>query len=171
MCYNEIRDQIQGNIFKMIETNIAFQEEYKRLDALCKDIFSSKEGISEYIREMESVPWNERRFISSWETDYKQLKHMRWVRNQLAHEVGTLNAELCNEEDICWLTDFYRQIINLCDPLATLSKFKNEQTKRINQARVQEPVTVERHEPAQNHPKRDSFWNKITAKIKKLFFG
>ena len=85
MCYNEIRDQIQGNIFKMIETNIEFQEEYKRLDALCKDIFSSKEGIWEFIRDIESVPWNERRFISSWEPDYKQLNHMRWVRNQLAH--------------------------------------------------------------------------------------
>lgn len=35
--------------------SIEFQEEYKRLDRLCKDYLASAEGVSEYIRQMEST--------------------------------------------------------------------------------------------------------------------
>ena len=66
----------------MIELNIEFQEEYKRLDSPCKDIFYSKDGVSEYIRQMESVAFADRRFYADWEKDYKLLKHLSWIRNQ-----------------------------------------------------------------------------------------
>ena len=47
---------------------------------------------------------------STWDADYKQLKHFRWLRNQLAHEVGTLNADFCTEEDLALLKKFYSRI-------------------------------------------------------------
>ena len=47
-------------LIKMDNKNTVFQEEYKRLDALCRDVFVSRDGVSEYIRQMEVVSYAER---------------------------------------------------------------------------------------------------------------
>lgn len=60
----------------MIELNVKFQEQYKKLDVLCKDLFSSKEGVSIYIREMKLTDYQFRKYVYDWETVYKQLKHL-----------------------------------------------------------------------------------------------
>ena len=106
----------------MIELNIEFQERYKQLDALCRDLFSSKDGVTQYIREMENTPYQFRKSIPEWDFIYKQLKHLRHLRNQLAHEVGALTSELCTESDINRLTDFYNSVLQMTDPLAKVDK-------------------------------------------------
>ena len=106
---------------------VEFQEEYKRLDRLCKDYLRSKEGVSEYIRQMESTSWYERGYVYTWEEDYKQLRHIRWVRNQLAHEVGTLNSDICSEEDLAYVKSFYSRIIGGNDPFTLIRKAKEKQ--------------------------------------------
>ena len=50
---------------------IEFQEEYKRLDKLCKDIFYSEEGVSEYIRQMEKILWTNKKNVYMLEEEYK----------------------------------------------------------------------------------------------------
>lgn len=72
----------------MLELNIEFQEQYKRLDKLCKDMYSSDEGVSTYIKIMDATPYSEQCTVYNWDTVFKQLKHIRWMRNQLAHEIS-----------------------------------------------------------------------------------
>ena len=110
---------VKGDL-DMLELNVEFQEIYKSIDQICKDMLKSNEGISEYIRQMEAVSYREYRAVNTWEHDYKQLKHMRWLRNKLAHEVGTLNSDLCTHEDVDWLNSFRKRILTQTDPLAIL---------------------------------------------------
>ena len=102
---------------------LAFLEAYKSLDDLCKQILSSDRGISKYIDEMGNEQQGER--ISDWETDYKHLKKMRWIRNQLVHDPNSFDKDLFTLEDIEWLKRFRYRIIERTDPFAMLLKSKN----------------------------------------------
>jgi hypothetical protein len=101
---------------------IEFQEEYKRLDALCKDMLSGEYGITQYINEMEKYSALGKYKIEDWEHDYKDLKHVRWVRNQLAHEVGALQSGICKQSDLLFVKGFHHRILKGKDPLALLRK-------------------------------------------------
>lgn len=109
---------------------ITFQEEYKRLDQLCRDCLNSKDGVSEYIRQMEDKKYSGSYLVLSWDNDYRCLKHVRWVRNRLAHEVGSLEAGLCTEEDVKFIVDFRERILSAEDPLAVLRKHQKEEEQR-----------------------------------------
>ena len=141
----------------MLTLNLEFQEEYKRLDRLCK------EGVSEYIRQMESTPPYNRRYVFTWEDDYKQLKHIRWVRNQLAHEVGTLNSDICTEYDLDWVQSFYNRIMNGNDPFTVMRKARIEEAHRAKQQTPEGKTTIIDPQP------KPSFWNRLIANIKKFF--
>ena len=105
---------------------IEFQEEYKRLEKLCNDYLLSTYGVTAYIRQMESTPIYHQRLVESWDVDYRHLKRVRWVRNQLAHVVGTLDSELCTENDLEWILSFRNRIINQQDPFAIIRIKKTE---------------------------------------------
>ena len=151
----------------MLTLNLEFQEEYKRLDRLCKDYLSSAEGVSEYIRQMEATPWSNRLYVFTWEDDYKQLKHVRWVRNQLAHEVGTLNSDICTEDDLDWVQSFYNRILNGSDPFTIIREAKAEEALRAKQQAQARKATVADHpKPPQPKP---SLWDRLIADIKKFF--
>lgn len=51
---------------------MAFMEAYKRLDNLCKDLFSSDVGITEYIKSMERCS-HYTLYIDNWRNDYFAL--------------------------------------------------------------------------------------------------
>lgn len=142
----------------MIQINVEFQEKYKQLDALCKDIFLSKEGVSVYINEMENTSFEFRKYAYDWEDTYKRLKHMRWVRNQLAHEVGAFNTDLCTEFDLKWLTYFYNSILNRTDPLAKVG-----QVQRNLQSQQSYSNTCKKSTESDT---KISFWDRIKAKFK-----
>ena len=93
--------------------------EYKRVDNICNDMFSGRGGISQYIAEMEKVPSYSHSIVPSWDTDYRSLKHIRWLRNQIAH---SSTATDCNENDVEWLEDFHNRLLERQDPLALLEK-------------------------------------------------
>lgn len=152
----------------MKETNINFQEEYKRLDLLCKDIFSSKEGISRYITEMENTEATFSRVIKNWDLTYKQLKHMRWMRNQLAHEPGTYQSNLCSEEDVAWLENFYNSILNRTDPLVEIEKIKESHKLNYankNSTSINNNQTIDRIQST----RKISFWSRLKEKVKRWF--
>ena len=48
----------------------------------------------------------------------KNLKHYRWVRNQISHEPGCTEQNMCEPEDKLWLDEFYSRIMNQTDPLS-----------------------------------------------------
>lgn len=151
----------------MLALNLEFQEEYKRLDRLCKDYLSSSEGVSEYIRQMDAMPRIDRQYVITWEEDYKQLKHVRWVRNQLAHEVGILNSDICSDDDLNWVQSFYDRIMAGCDPFTVIRKEKEKKVIKIKKEESGiNPIVPEYSN--QTHQKL-SLWGRIVAKIKKLF--
>lgn len=113
-------------------------EAYKRLDRLCSDIYGCHNGVSRYIEDMERASYGERFAVPSWEQAYKTLKHLRWVRNQIAHD--SAQVQICEERDIYDVNAFYDAIISGCDPLTQLRRY------RASCADVKKPVR--RAEPA-----------------------
>ncbi len=152
-----------------IYINITFQEEYKKLDKLCKDCFSSVDGVSEYIRQMEKEQYSLRRFITSWEYDYKMLKHIRWVRNQLSHEIGTLHSDICTQEDLYFVTNFYNEIMKCKDPLAQMRVLKeNEEKTHSRKNTTSISKQTEQNTPI-NKTNKKSIFSKLLEKIKNFF--
>lgn len=52
------------------------------------------------------------------------LKHVRWIRNQFAHEIGTLESDICTINDLNYIKDFYDRIQNGTDPFTLIRKAK-----------------------------------------------
>ena len=113
----------------MGDLNSVFLEEFKRLDKILREMYQGEKGVTNYIHDMKSIPVYESRQIPNWKHDLKRLKELRDIRNQLSHEVGTLNVEMCTQEDIRWLKEFYRRIIRRSDPLALLRREKAAEMK------------------------------------------
>ena len=111
-----------------------FFEKYKSLERLCSDMYSCKNGVSLYIEDMESRSPRETSSISSWDTDYKLLKHLRWIRNRIAHDTG--NYQICSISDIQEIQEFYERILSGRDSIALLEKSKTvgNQPKEKKQA-------------------------------------
>lgn len=145
----------------MLELNIKFQEKYKQLDALCKDIFSSKDGVSMYINAMQLANQQLCRYINEWEYVFKQLKYMRSIRNKLAHEVGAFDLDLCTEYDLRWLDKFYSSILNRTDPLTKIAQMERQRQSQQN--------SLSRNKTQNNNKVKTSVWGRIKAKIKSWF--
>ncbi len=152
-----------------IYINITFQEEYKRLDKLCKDCFSSVDGVSEYIRQMESAQYSLQRFAVSWESDYQMLKHVRWIRNQLSHEVGTLQSDICTQEDLDFVKQFYNAIMNCADPLAQLRRLKEKERKTQSRKNINSINKPTKQNESVIKSNKKSVFSKLLEKIKKIF--
>ena len=58
----------------MQATDQAFFESYKRLDRLCFDAFSCRNGVTAYIDEMNRCSPRGRRLVPGWEQDLSMLK-------------------------------------------------------------------------------------------------
>ena len=118
----------------MANVNQQFLEEYKYLDKVCKEIFNSDKGITNYIDYMKSVPYEQSRNIADWESDLKMLISLRHIRNQLTHDVGTLSEQLCDKKDIAWLENFHSRIISSKDPISLLRKSKSRKSSYSRQS-------------------------------------
>ena len=134
----------------LIYLNMEFLDEYKRLDILCRDVFDAddKSGVTAYIDEMDNTPISQKSLVPSWQSDYKNLKRCRWMRNKLAHEI--IDYTICDEDDIEWIKDFQRRITNKKDPFgiihtATLEYKKNlraqKSSKKTNHTTLQKRTT------------------------------
>lgn len=102
--------------------NIEFLEEYKRLDKLCRDIYCSNKGVSNYIEEMKSMSACGQHTVNNWAADLRQLIYIRNIRNQLAHDIDTMDCATCTDADIDWISNFHSRILNQTDPLSILHK-------------------------------------------------
>lgn len=112
----------------MKNDSLIFLEEYKRLDELCKQVLDSDKGVTEYISEMEKD--DSREMIPMWNDDYKMLKRVRWIRNQLVHSPGSFDENLFAQEDILWLQNFRERIMACNDPFALLRRRNMEKLER-----------------------------------------
>lgn len=100
---------------------MGFLEEYKRLEKLCGEIMSDNRRVSAYIEEMLNTPKGSY-LVKNWDDDLKQLKHYRWIRNQIAHDPNCSEENMCNFADSKWIADFHFRIMNQTDPLALYRK-------------------------------------------------
>lgn len=94
-----------------------FFDEYKKLDKICGEIFNCTNGVSEYISQMDMTGGRKYK-ISTWNEDYRELIHLRSVRNDLAH--NTYDYAISNQNDLEMVKKFYERIINQKDPFAQL---------------------------------------------------
>lgn len=133
-----------------------FFEEYKRLDNLCKDMFTSNNGVTEYINQMELSSYKGKYKVPNWDKDYKMLKHLRWIRNQIAHNSGSFS----NQEDLDNLQAFYKRIFDLNDPLAKLrivSESENNQNKNMQNDYIVIQSNEKRNLKDNNHNRKSVF--------------
>lgn len=114
----------------MLGTEETLFDEYKRVDNICCDMFLIPSGISQYISEMERKSFYGRSMVSSWDVDYRKLKRVRWLRNQIAHE---LSATDCTGEDVAWLEEFHSRLLERRDPLALLEKKNRDRSSSPTQ--------------------------------------
>ena len=98
-----------------------FINSYKRLEKLCNEIYDSNHGISAYIDDMARLT-SASFYVFNWNDDLKQLKHYRWLRNQIAHEPNCTEENMCEYGDTQWIDDFYDRIMSQSDPLAMYRK-------------------------------------------------
>lgn len=100
---------------------MSFIDSYKRLEKLCSEMYGDTHGLSTYIDEMAGKPSGSY-YVSSWNEDLKHFKHYRWVRNQIVHEPGCTEENMCEPSDAQWLDNFYSRIMSTNDPLALYRK-------------------------------------------------
>lgn len=98
-----------------------FIETYKQLEKLCGEVLNDDRRVSAYIEEMMRLSDGAYR-VENWNEDLKKLKHYRWVRNKIVHEPDCTEATMCKAEDVVWLNQFRRRILNGTDPLALYRK-------------------------------------------------
>lgn len=165
----------------MDKINSDFFEEYKILDNLCKDMYLSREGVSKYIEKMESNFSRFRCNISEWNEVYQNLKHIRWIRNKLAHDSDFDNLGIVDVNDIVWIRMFYQSLLSGTDPLTKIANL--ERNSRVNlqmnnnvkikQTQPQPKIQPKPHPQPQNQNvkanQKQSFLDRIFNKIKKLF--
>lgn len=100
---------------------MSFIDSYKHLEKLCGEILNDDKRLSAYIDEMINTP-NGNHYVRNWDDDLKTLKHYRWIRNQISHEPGCNESNMCEPNDELWLNHFYSRIMNQTDPLSMYHK-------------------------------------------------
>ena len=82
-----------------------------------------------YIEEMENCTSREKMFVSNWDNKLKTLKHLKWLRNQIAHPNDSYEV---TPQDLTDIKAFYDELMTQQDPLALLYK-EIENTKKKQQ--------------------------------------
>lgn len=125
---------------------MGFIDTYKHLEKLCGEILDDDRRISAYIDEMIDTP-DGRNCVQGWDDDLKNLKHYRWVRNQISHDPDCNESNMCDPEDELWLRRFYSRIMKQTDPLSLYRKAHAdfEVTFDVSPADASEPVKKRSH--------------------------
>lgn len=132
---------------------MGFIDSYKHLEKLCGEVLNDDRRISAYIDEMLNKPHGSY-LVRDWDNDLKQLKHYRWVRNQIAHEPGCSEDNMCDASDAFWLDNFYSRIMNQSDPLALYCQATKPQTVQQSYKVQQSQQTYSTYnQPNTNHKK------------------
>ena len=102
---------------------IELLEEYKYVDAICRDMLGVEKGVTAYIEQLDETPGTVRYWITEWNDEYRQLKHIRWLRNQIAHSTGSVE---CSQADVDWLKGFHNRLLTQQDLLAKARRVVQE---------------------------------------------
>ena len=142
-------------VISLREQDNIFFEEYKRLDRLCADMYEGRNGVSAYIADMDEEAGQGQLWVLGWSEDYKKLKHVRWVRNQIAHDSAAYQRS--EPADLQFVKEFYSRVLSGRDPLTQLRKIrehKKKQSLKKPPKRQQEQARVRRPQPPERPKKR-----------------
>ena len=112
---------------------IELLEEYKYVDAICRDMLGAEKGVTAYIEQLDETPMTVRYWITEWNDEYRQLKHIRWLRNQIAHSTEYVE---CTRSDLDWLKGFHNRLLTQQDLLAKAHRVINESQIQNQQQRA-----------------------------------
>lgn len=110
----------------MSQINFEIFNEYKSVDNICKDMYSSEKGVTTYIDNMNNVSTFETNSIPNWNETKTMLVRIRKLRNDMAHEDGAFEYSDGTKKDLEWLKEFHEKLLNQTDPLCLLYKKRNE---------------------------------------------
>ena len=119
---------------------MSFIDSYKHLEKLCGEMLNDDRRVSAYIDEMLSTPRGSY-YVRTWDEDLKNLKHYRWVRNQISHKPECTEQNMCDPKDELWLDEFYSRIMNQTDPLSL-----------YHQATRHRPIIISTSRPIKTSP-------------------
>lgn len=114
---------------------MGFLEAYKMLEKLCCEIYGTNHGVSSYIDDMSQQSSAAYR-IPGWSDDLRQLKHYRYVRNQIVHDPASSEDNMCESGDELWGHNFYHRILNCDDPIARYRKRTSNTTLGVRSAKT-----------------------------------
>ena len=129
-----MKNMVFGVIINTIKSEriycvMGFIEAYKRLEKLCAEVLDDERRVSAYIDEMINTSRGAY-FVRDWDEDLKQLKHYRWIRNQIVHDPCCSEENMCSDADTQWIVDFHARIMNQTDPLALYRKATRPRQKQ-----------------------------------------
>ena len=115
----------------MTEQNGRLMKSFSRLEKLLNDMYGRQDGkssVTVYIDLMKEKQQTDRDVydVDDWEEDLRNLKNIRYKRNKIAHESDAMDADVCDEKDISWLENFRVRIMSGTDPLAQLTRMKEQ---------------------------------------------
>ena len=125
---------------------IELLEEYKYVDAICRDMFGAEKGVTAYIEQLDKTPVTVRYWITEWNDEYKQFKHIRWLRNQIAHSTESVE---CSQADVDWLKGFHNRLLTQQDLLAK-AHWVIKQSQIQRQQQLAKTVTAAAPKPGAN---------------------
>ena len=123
----------------MTQLDNEFFEEYKHPERLCSDMYSCRDGIRQYLEDMERQFSEGEKAIPHWAQDYQNLRGLRRTRNTLAHNVS--EYQVCTEQDVENVIDLVDRIMKQQDPLAMLNLYnsRDEEPETMNKSEVPVP--------------------------------
>ena len=137
----------------MNAVQIELLEEYKYVDSICRDMLSAEKGVTAYIEQMEATQPVVRYKIVGWDDDYRKLKHIRWLRNKIAHSTG--NVE-CMPSDVAWLKAFHNRLLTQRDPLADAYRITREAQNHVKAKTEKTTPVMIAHEDYSYNPDSSS---------------
>ena len=111
----------------MVNIDMEFFSGYKRLDNTLKDMYGTG-GVSRYIELLEQNSGNPV-ILKNWEF-YRQLKHLRGVRNQIAH--SNESDSFTTDEDMESLERIYKSFLDRDDPMCLLKAEEERKLRRTD---------------------------------------
>lgn len=121
-------------------------EDFRHVNAICRDMLSIEKGVAAYIEQLDEIPMTVRYWITEWNDEYRQLKHIRWLRNQIVHSTGSIE---CSQSDLDWLKGFHNRLLTQQDLLAKAHRvIKESQIQR--QQQLAKTVTAAAPKPGAN---------------------
>ena len=109
----------------MTKLEVEYFDAYKRLNRVCSDMFNDSNGVSQYILQMQQLFAAGQHSVSVWESDYRTLKRLRHVRNEIAHKE---DGSSCTESDINRLNEFYDRLLKGQDALSCYYRLQMKKT-------------------------------------------